>query len=111
LAAVRSTGTGFQTLSPHRTCCRRISSTATRRAGPYSSLQERDSRLAPTVSTQQTLRSDLEISTLSIPRSLARSVPRGSSAPWIATSRKHFSLYLELHNRQRARGSAPYSPM
>src|SRR5436305_13818036 len=32
LAAVRSTGTGFQTLSPHRACCRRISSTATRRA-------------------------------------------------------------------------------
>src|SRR6266516_3092015 len=37
--------------------------------------------------------------------------PTGSSAPWIATSRKHFSLYLELHNRQRARGSAPCSPM
>ena len=30
LAAVRSIGTVFQTLFPHRTCCRRISSTATR---------------------------------------------------------------------------------
>ena len=62
------------------------------------------------VSIQQTLRSDLEISTLSIPRCLARSVPRGSSPPWIAPSRKLFSSYLELHKRQRSKDSALCSP-
>ena len=55
------------------------------------------------VSSNSKLRSDLETSTVSIPRCLARSVPKGSSPPWIAPSRKICSSYLELHKRQRSK--------